>query len=157
MEKEFHVSYLIIFYKFLLGLVEFATGIGIAIFGSGLYQFYRTTVRKELTEDPHDLLARISNSIVPNLLTHNTYILIYLIILGLAKMLGSVGLIYKQNWGVDLLVVLTVLMAPFQIYDLFIHPNIFDFIYFSLGLLIAFYLIEFRPRAWVSRVLKMIQ
>lgn len=153
-EKEYHVSSYIVFYKFILGLIEFVTGLGIAIFGSRIYQFYRLTMSRELTEDPHDLLARFSQVIVPNLLTHNIYIVAYLIILGLAKIAGAVGLIYKQNWGVDLLVGLTVVMAPFQIVNLVLHPNFFDLIYFVLGLFIALYLIEFRPKAWVSKILQ---
>jgi uncharacterized membrane protein len=152
-ESEFHVSFYIVVYKFLLGLFEFAGGITIAFLGARIYQIYQASLLKELSEDPHDLLARLSESIVPNVLTHNNYVVIYLLLLGLAKMVGAAGLIYKQNWGVDLLVVLTLLMAPFQIVNLILHPHIFDAIYLVIGLLIALYLIEFKPKAWISRLL----
>ena len=155
-EKEFHVSVYILVYKFMLGIIEFLAGLAIALFGSKIYTVYQTSLIKELSEDPHDLLARISENFVPNVLTHSTYIVVYLIVLGLAKILGAIGLIYKQNWGVDLLVGLTILMAPFQIVNLIMHPNLFDLIYLIIGLLIALYLIEFRPKAWISRVLKFI-
>jgi uncharacterized membrane protein len=156
-EKEFHVSIYILVYKFTLGIIEFLAGLAIALFGSEIYMLYQTSVIKELSEDPHDLLARLSENFVPNVPTHSTYIVVYLIVLGLAKILGAIGLIYKQNWGVDLLVGLTILMAPFQIVNLIMHPNLFDLIYFIIGLLIALYLIEFRPKAWISRVLKFIE
>ena len=156
-EKEFHVSVYILVYKFTLGIIEFLAGLAIALFGSKIYTVYQTSLIKELSEDPHDLLARISENFVPNVLTHSTYIVVYLIVLGLAKILGAIGLIYKQNWGVDLLVGLTILMAPFQIVNLIIHPNLFDLIYLIIGLLIALYLIEFRPKAWISRVLQFIK
>ncbi len=152
-ENEFHVSIYIVVYKFLLGTLEFAGGLILGLAGSRLYQLYQASLLKELTEDPHDLLARLSESVVPGVLTHSTYVVIYLIVLGLAKMVGAVGLIYKQNWGVDLLVVLTILMAPFQVVNLFFHPHIFDVLYLVVGLLIALYLIEFRPRAWISRLI----
>ena len=155
-EKEFHVSVYILVYKFMLGIIEFLVGLAIALFGTKIYTVYQTSLIKELSEDPHDLLARISENFVPNVLTHSTYIVVYLIVLGLAKILGAIGLIYKQNWGVDLLVGLTILMAPFQIVYLIMHPNLFDLIYLIIGLLIALYLIEFRPKAWISRVLKFI-
>jgi len=155
-EKEFHVSVYILVYKFMLGIIEFLVGLAIALFGTKIYTVYQTSLIKELSEDPHDLLARISENFVPNVLTHSTYIVVYLIVLGLAKILGAIGLIYKQNWGVDLLVGLTILMAPFQIVNLIMHPNLFDLIYLINGLLIALYLIEFRPKAWISRVLKFI-
>ena len=40
-------------------------------------------------------------TIVPNVLTHNTVIVASLLLLGVAKVAGAIGLIYKQNWGVD--------------------------------------------------------
>lgn len=153
-EKEFHVSVYIIVYKFVLGLTEFLSGFTLWFFGQKIYQIYRSGILQELSEDPHDLLANLSQHIVPNLLTHNGYIVIYLVILGSAKIAGAIGLIYKENWGVDLLVGLTAIMAPFQIVSLVVHPNIFDFFYFIVGLLIALYLIEFKPKAWISRILR---
>lgn len=156
-EKEYHVSSYIIVYKFVLGLIEFLSGIILQFFGSGIFRLYEKSVIREISEDPHDLLARISENIIPSLLTHNAYIVIYLLVLGFAKILGSIGLIYKQNWGVDLLVGLTIIMAPFQIVSLIFHPNIFDLVYLVLGFFIALYLIEFKPKAWVSRMLKVIQ
>ncbi len=152
-ENEFHVSVYIIVYKFLLGAFEFGTGVTIAFFGSRIFQFYQASLLKELSEDPHDVLAHLSESVVPNVLAHNSYVVIYLLALGLAKMIGAVGLVYKQNWGVDLLVVLTILMAPFQIVSLILHPHIFDLLYLVVGLLIALYLIEFKPKAWISRMI----
>ncbi len=152
-EKELHVSIYIVVYKFLLGLVELAAGLAIAFFGTRIYQAYQTSLVKELSEDPHDMLARLSESVVPNVLTHNTFVIIYLIVLGLAKMAGAVGVVYKQNWGVDLLVVLTFVMTPFQIVNLIFHPSAIDLVQLIVGLLIALYLIEFRPKAWVSRLL----
>lgn len=152
-EKEFHVSIYIVAYKFLLGFFEFGAGVTIAFFGSRIFQLYQASLLKELSEDPHDLLARLSESIVPNVLTHNTLVVFYLLVLGFAKMIGAVGLVYKQNWGVDLLVVLTILMAPFQIISLILHPHILDLLYLVVGLLIALYLIEFKPKAWISRML----
>ncbi len=152
-EKEFHVSVYIIAYKFFLGLIEFAAGVAVAFFGTSLYHLYQASVIKELSEDPHDVLALLSETIVPNVLTHHGYVVVTLIVLGVAKMAGAVGLIYKQNWGVDLLVALTVIMAPFQMISLILHPHLFDAIYFVAGLLIALYLIQFKPKAWISRLI----
>jgi uncharacterized membrane protein (DUF2068 family) len=152
-EKQLHVSIYILVYKFLLGLFEFAAGVSIGLFGSEIYRVIQRSLIQELSEDPHDLLARTTESILPNVLNHNTYVVLSLLILGLAKMAGAIGLVYKRNWGADLLVGLTVLMAPFQIANLIMHPRVFDFLYLVVGLLIALYLIEFKPRAWISRIL----
>ena len=152
-EEEYHVSIYIVVYKFILGVSEFLLGIVIVFFGSEIYRSYEASLLRELSEDPHDLIARLSENFVPGVLTHNTYIILYLVVLGLAKMLGAVGLIYKKNWGVDLLVGLTLLMAPFQIINLVVRPNLPDLLFFAVGLLIALYLVEFRPSAWISRML----
>ncbi len=152
-EQEFHVSVYIIVYKLALGLAEAAAGLTIGLAGSRIYQVYEATLLNELSEDPHDLLARLSESIVPNVLTHNGLVVLYLLVLGLAKIAGAIGLIYKQNWGVDLLVLLTLLMAPFQIGSVILHRHLFDLVYLIIGLLIALYLIEFKPKAWISRLL----
>ncbi len=154
LEDHYHVSIYIVVYKLILGISEFLLGIAIALFGPQIYRSYQFILLSELSEDPHDLLARLSQAVVPNVLTHNTFVLVSLIVLGLAKIAGAIGLTYHQNWGVDLLVGLTVLMAPFQIIELILHPRAFDFAYLVVGLLIALYLVEFRPKAWVSRVLR---
>jgi hypothetical protein len=107
---------------------------------------------RELSEDPHDVLVRLTESVIPNALTHHTFIVFYLLLLGGAKIAGAIGLIYKQNWGVDLLVGLTLIMFPFQVVQLARHPSFPDFLYITIGLIIAMYLINFHPRAWATRV-----
>jgi len=154
MKDEFHISWYIIFYKFALGLVEFISGMGIALLGKQILTDYSLRITRELSEDPHDLIAHISMGIVPHILVHNTSLILTLTVLGLAKIAGAVGLIYKQNWGVDLLVGLTVVMFPFQLINFLIHRSLFDLLYITVGIVIALYLIRFKPKAWVSRVLK---
>jgi uncharacterized membrane protein len=151
-EKEFHVSWYIIFYKFTFGLIELVSGLGIVLFGKRILAKFTILISQELLEDPHDLFANLGTKIAPNIFTHNTFLSLYLIILGIAKIAGSIGLIYKQNWGVDILVGLTILMFPFQLIHLLLHPSIFDSMYITLGVLIALYLIEFKPKAWISRI-----
>jgi len=94
----------------------------------------------------------MTRNAIPNVLTHHTFLVIYLILLGSAKIAGAIGLIYKKNWGVDLLVGLTLLMLPFQLFRLFLYPSIADFIYISVGLFVSMYLINFKPHAWARRV-----
>ena len=153
-EQKYHVSIYIVIYKLILGIIEFALGIIVALFGSEIYQSIQTSLLRELSEDPHDLLARLAESLVPNVLTHSTFVVLSLMILGAAKIAGAIGLIYKRNWGVDLLVCLTIVLAPFQIVSLILHPRLFDTLYLLVGFVIALYLMEFRPKAWISRVLR---
>lgn len=151
-EKEYHVSWYIIAYKFAFGLVEFLLGAGVTLFGRKALIWYRAYAIQELSEDPHDLLVRLTQSIVPNVLTHRTTLAIYLIVLGVAKIAGAIGLMYKRNWGADLLVVITLIMFPFQFVALIRHPSAPDFFYIFIGLFIAFYLINFHPREWTRHI-----
>jgi len=153
-EKEFHVSWYIVAYKLLFGLTEFLLGVSITFFGQTAIRWYRAYAAQELFEDPHDLLVRLTEGVIPNVLTHHTFLVLYLMLLGSAKIAGAIGLIYKQTWGVDLLVGLTIIMLPFQLVQLALHPSLPDFIYIGTGLFIALYLINFRPREWATRVAK---
>ncbi len=153
-EKELHVSSYIILYKLCYGILEFVSGVVVAFFGRQMLRTYNLDITRELSEDPHDLFARIAHIILPNLIVHRTSLVITLILLGAAKIAGAIGLLYKQNWGVDLLVGLTMVMFPFQLVNLIMHPSFFDFLYITIGLIIAMYLIEFKPKAWVSRLLQ---
>lgn len=151
-EKEYHVSWYIIVYKLVFGVAEILLGIGITIFGRVALHWYNVYMVKELSEDPGDLLVRLTEGIIPNVLTHHTFLAIYLVVLGAAKTVGAIGLIYKKTWGVDLLIGLTIIMLPFQIVQLILHPSFADFLYILVGLLIAMYLVNFRPRKWVGRM-----
>ncbi len=151
-KEELNVSRIIVVYKFILGLIELASGLAVALFGKQLFSAYLLQLSQELSEDPHDVLAHLSLAVVPNLLNHNTIIVITLILLGAVKIAGAVGLVYKKNWGVDLLVGLTAIMLPFQLVNIFIHPSVFDILYLLVGIIIALFLVRFQPKAWVSRV-----
>lgn len=156
-EEEYHVSWYIVAYKLLFGIGEFLLGLGITIFGRVALRWYEVYRFQELSEDPHDLLVRLTEGVVPNVLTHHVYLVIYLLILGGAKIAGAIGLIYKRNWGADLLIGLTLVMLPFQVVQLLLHPSLPDFLYIVIGLVIALYLVNFRPQDWAKRMAKKIK
>lgn len=156
-EQEYHVSLFIVAYKFLFGLAEFALGAGIVFIGKNALTLYHVYAMQELAEDPHDIVIRLTEHIIPNLLTHQTFLALYLILLGAAKMAGAVGLLYKKTWGVDLLVALTLIMFPFQFVQLIRHPFLADFLYIFIGLFIALYLINFRPHEWAKKVIRRVK
>ena len=151
-EKELHVSWYIVAYKFLFGLTELLLGAGITIFGSAAVSWYRVISVQELSEDPHDVLIRLTESVIPHVFAPHTFISVYLILLGTAKIAGAIGLVYKQYWGIDLLVGLTFVMLPFQLVQLIMHPSVADLLYIVTGLLIALYLINFHPREWAAHI-----
>lgn len=154
LEAEFHVSWYIIAYKLIYGFFELVLGIGIAIFGKSAYKLYYNFQAQELIEDPHDLIARTLNKIVPYLFNHHGYIIFLLVLLGTVKIVGAIGLIYKKHWGIDLLLGLTVLLLPFQFYNLIFHHSLIDLYYIVIGIFIAFYLTNYKPWEYTSRRLR---
>ncbi len=153
LEKEYHISWYIVVFKMILGIGETLSGLGIVIVGRRGLEIYRY-FSDELSEEPHGLLASWTMRALPYIFSHRTFLAIYLIVLGAAKIAGAIGLIYKQNWGVDLLVGLTIIMLPFQVIQLLRRPSWLDFGYIFVGLLIALYLINFSPRVWAKRIVK---
>lgn len=145
-------SHYIIIYKFTWGVIELLLGLGILFFGRSALFVYTRFASRELLEDPHDLLISFTRSLAPYVLYHRVYLIAYLTLFGLIKIIGAVGLVYDQMWGVDLLLVLTILLLPFQLYNLIFHHSLPDLIYVIIGLLIAMYLVNFHPRYYVSQL-----
>lgn len=156
-EDEYHVSQLIIIYKFVLGIFEVLLGLGVFFGGKQILDIYENFKSNEFLEDPHDLLLVISEKIIPVILKHQTYIILILLALGLVKIIGSVGLWKRKHWGLDLLVGLTIILLPFDLIVLFPHPSLLKFFYFFINVLIALYLVEFKPKDYFTKFKKRVK
>ena len=152
LEKEYHVSRYIIVYKFLLGLFEVVLGLGIIIYGKKIYTLYLNFRNSELLEDPHDFLAQIVERLVPFILAHQGYVVFILLLLGITKMVGTVGLWYKKHWGLDVLISVTIALLPFEIYAIIAHPSLTKTSYFIINLFIALYLVNFKPKHYFTNL-----
>ncbi len=104
LERDLHISSYIIVYKFILGLIELILGVGIVFLGKQVLELYESFKSQELLEDPHDTFVLISQRLLPFIVEHQGYIVLILILLGVVKMVGSIGLFYRKHWGLDLLV-----------------------------------------------------
>ncbi|MBI3380097.1 DUF2127 domain-containing protein [Candidatus Gottesmanbacteria bacterium] len=152
LEKGYHVSFYIIIYKFILGVIELLLGLGIVSFGNQIFTVYQTFKSQELLEDPHDLLISLAEKILPYILEHKIYIILLLIIIGLIKIIGAIGLYYRKHWGLDLLVGITVLFLPFDVYNILIHPTLAKFIYLLVNIFIALFLVNFKPKEYILKI-----
>ncbi len=153
-EFEIEVSRVIIAYKFILGLIELIIGISVPFLGKYLLDIYQNFATAELFEDPNDLLASILDKLIPYILAHQGFIIFILILLGVTKMLGAIGLFYRKHWGLDILVAVTVLLLPFELFNIFTHPSILKVIYFLINMFIALYLVNFKPKHYFEKVKK---
>ncbi|MBI3366145.1 DUF2127 domain-containing protein [Candidatus Roizmanbacteria bacterium] len=120
-----------------------------------MVRFYNQYRFKELLEDPHDLLINITDKIVaPLILHHRIYLMIFLIVLGLTKIIAAIGLLYEKKWALDLVIGLFIILLPFDIFTLFSHITFLKLLYFLINLLIVFYLMEFKPQKHLQRLKK---
>ncbi len=152
LEKEYHISRYIIAYKFILGLFEVILGLGIIVYGKKIYTLYINFRNSEVLEDPHDLLARTLERIVPYLLAHQGYVIFILLLLGVTKIVGCIGLWQRKHWGLDILIVITIGLLPFEISALVLHPNLTKISFFIINLFIALYLVNFNPKGYFTNL-----
>ncbi len=156
-EDEYHVSKVIIIYKFVLGLFEVILGLGIFFGGRQILDLYENFKSQELLEDPHDLFLTVVEKLIPFILHHQTFITFGLIALGVVKIIGCIGLWQKKHWGLDLLVGLTIVFLPFELYQLFPKPTLLKLSYFLINVLIALYLVEFKPKDYFTKFKKRVK
>jgi len=147
-------TFFIIAYKLIFGLFETILGLGIIIFGKKYYQLYLSFQSQELLEDPHDLIVAIGKNVVPYIINHQTYVVLLLLLLGIVKVVGAIGLIYKKRWGVDLLLGLTLILLPFQFYNTVFHHSLIDIFYMFIGIYIALYLTNYHPWDYTTKWIK---
>lgn len=151
-EHKLNVSPYIIAYEFILGLFELLLGLGIGVGSRQILLLYTTIKSHELLEDPDDLLISIMEKIFPYILEYKGYIVLILVVLGLIKIAIAVGLYFKKDWGVDLLIVITVLIIPFDLYNLVVHSSFAQGIYLIINIFIILFLVDFKPRRYISKL-----
>jgi uncharacterized membrane protein (DUF2068 family) len=139
-EEEYPVSKAIVIYELISAILEMSLGIGVLLFGRKAVEVYKNFRAQELLENPHDLIVRITERIVPYIFDHRGYVILVLLGLSIAKLVGAVGLLKKKRWGSDLLMGLIVFVLPFQVYSFIIRPTWVKAGYLTVGLLIAIYL-----------------
>lgn len=153
-KKRREISKIIIFYKLITGLIELVLGLSILFFGKNISRIYANYKLSEFLEDPHDLLINIVGKITPIFIHYHVYFMIILIVFGAVKLISAIGLLYRKDWGLDLLVLFFFLMLPLDAYTLFSHPTFLKTVYFTINTLIILYLIEFRPHTYFWKYVK---
>lgn len=152
LEKELHVSRWIIGYKFILGFIEIWLGIGVIIYGQRIINLYREFKTKELLENPHDLLITIADKFFPIFIQHRFYIVSFLLLIGIAKVIGAIGLYYRKYWGMDILIAVTVILLPFDIFTFVKNPTLLKAIYIAINAFIALYLVNYNPKKYIEHL-----
>lgn len=113
------VSPAIIGYKFTLGVIEVLLAIGILKFGKSAFDIYRTFRSFEFFDESNDLLTRTVGSLVPYIVEHRIAIVTILFFIGIIKMVSSIAIWMGKTWGVRLLLLLMLILLPFDLFDMF--------------------------------------
>lgn len=125
-----------------LGVVETALGVGILIYGNRLYRFYLSLQDSDILVHPNNLLVEITENVIPNLFHRRYYIVSLLLLLGLTKLVTSIGLSRHHLWASYALSFLVVLLLPFEFGGLLLGFSLYKLAYFILNLTIAIYLLK---------------
>lgn len=154
LESEYHVSWFIIAFKLIAGALELAFGIAIMLLGRPAFVVYRDFLQEELVGEAHGTIARITERALPYIFANHTSLSFYLCLLGLAKVIGALALIRGKDWGADLLILLTIILFPFQVIQFVMKPSFLELGYIVVGILIALYLVNFKPKEWAISIVK---
>ena len=127
------VSPAIIGYKFALGIIELLLGIGILLLDGKVLAIYRILHSFEFFDDPNDLFIRILGVLIPYIVQHRIAIILILFFIGMVKIVSCIAIWMDKTWGVHLLLLLMLVLLPFDLFDLF--RNLFQG-HISLGSII---------------------
>jgi uncharacterized membrane protein (DUF2068 family) len=138
-------SYVVlIFYKFAAGALEVLTATLFLLFGRQFSNFYQNFELAHVDQEP-SLYVRTVEHAVPFLLDHKMYIIVFLLTFGLGKIIGSIGLWYEKMWAIHMMIVLSMLLIPFELVDFISHPSGFKLFYILMNIIIVVYLLRFNP------------
>jgi uncharacterized membrane protein len=103
-------------FKFISGTLEFLTGVVLAIVPPGVLRaLVDFLVRTEVREDPHDPTVAFIQQHLAGLLSERKSIGVGLLVLGMVKIVGAIGLLRRRAWGYYLLVVALLVFLPIEL------------------------------------------
>ncbi|MEO7803355.1 MAG: DUF2127 domain-containing protein [Actinomycetota bacterium] len=132
-------------FKFLSGTAEFAAGLSLLILPPSLLTIiFNLASAEEMREDPTDAMVLFIQHRLPQLLGTKHMFAIGLILLGMVKIVGSVGLLRRKAWAYKLLVVILVALIPFDAFHLANKMSALSLGLFAANVLVLGLLLLFR-------------
>ena len=120
------VFYIGIILKGLDGAIEALTAIALVfVTPAQIHLLVSLVTRNELAEDPHDF---ISNLIITSTsgFNHSTimFLVIYLSIHALVKLVSVIGILTKQRWAYPFALITLGLLTLYQFYEILVRPTL---------------------------------
>ncbi len=146
-----------IFYKILLGIIEFIFGLGLLVLGLQLYEMFNRFINTHAIQDSDDIFLIITNQYVPILLQHRYLISIIFLALGLSKIMGGLGMLYRKVWAKHLLISFMLAFIPYDLVGFIRSPTLFEAVYLVFSIVLVLYFMDFRPRQYWHEVRDMVR
>ena len=130
----------VVFYELIIGCFEALLGFGLIIFGEELTELYQNMLETGVLDSPHTFTLTIVQKYAPYLSNHHLFLGLYLLIVGVIKVVCGYGLSQRHRWADYLLVALLLVFLPFDILGLTNHPSIGRILFVLANILIMIYL-----------------
>ena len=128
--------------KLVTGTSELASGVALLVLSPARMQHALDVLTAhEAVEDPTDMAMLFMQHRLPFLLTGKTWIAVALLALGLAKLVGAVGLLMRRAWGVYLLASVLVAVLPEDALHFAAHPTLFGGVFLAVNVLVLVVLV----------------
>lgn len=134
----------IIFYESFTGGVELFLGLGMLIFGKNIYLLYTYLRSLGFLTHSHNVLVMYVRGLLPFVVHYRIAIGILLICLGAVKIISSVAIYKKKEWGNDLLIVSLLILTPFDIIGIIRKITVIKIVYFLINIVIIVLLVPKR-------------
>lgn len=127
-------------YEIITGLFESTIGIGLMLYEQKMFRLYIELRYSGFFGSYHDLVISLTEKFIPYILSHRLFVGVFLVLIGIIKIISAFGLIYKKHWANSLLTGLLVIFLPFDIAGIVHHPSALKILFFLINLLLILYL-----------------
>ena len=135
-------NYPIIIYELITGIFEGISGVGLVIYQDELMGVYQKLRFQGWFDGDHEVIDLLFNSAISFLLSHSLYIGLYLLLLGVVKLLSAYGLYKRQLWGKHLLVGLMAVLIPIDFIGLVTHFELYKLAFLLINIAIVLILVN---------------
>jgi uncharacterized membrane protein len=143
--KPDHLRLLIASYKIVTGTAEIVfASLLLFLSSEGLQNIVDGFTAEEGREDPSDLIVLFVQHHLPDILSGKGVFAIALLTLGVLKVIGGIGFVFKKDWGFWLVVALLAVLLPADVRELVIRPGVGLGLFVLLHASIVYLLVRYR-------------
>lgn len=135
----------VILYELVAGILELILGSGLALFGRSILKIIDNLRNSGIIANSPAVVAGTIERLIPYLFEYRAYLALFLIALGLGKIVSGIGLYHKREWARHLLVALLLASLPLDGVSLIRHFSLLKILYLSINVAIIAYMAKLKP------------